>query len=345
MSSYHQELLDQYMDQYGSLPEGDDPLLFNITGPFRDAIYAKDKQEYMITLLKMSIVLCVGLALPNCFPVVLGTMLVLAYVFASYDETNPQVLYNGRFRKYNNGRIIGFVIPTQEQEGELESKNFGDTNDRRRLFEVAKLSVGQPVSVWSVGSTSAQCIDGLQHVKKTEIAVGVDKRANIAELLNAQKDGTYLFIMNSAGYAIRQDAGIVLANANTGEDNITPNIVSRTIGGTGNNDNAMAFMRELVAAYKAGRYNFVLGVIPRGDKSLPQGGSHSKQRIVDYIETSDGRPITVIEVSGKQTQVFTIEDDCELETYSTETLCGRIKVTKIVAEDGKSYGSGTVFSK
>ena len=344
MSSYHQELLDQYMDQYGSLPEGDDPLLFNITGPFRDAIYAKDKQEYMMTLLKMSIVLCVGLALPNCFLVGLGTMFVLAYVFASYDETNPQVLYNGRFRNIN-GRKIGFVIPTQEQEGELESKNFGDTNDRRRLFKATGLSPNTNCTVVSVGSTSAQCIDGQQHTKKTEIAVGVDKRANIAELLNAQKDGTYLFIMNSAGYAIRQDAGIVLANANTGEDNITPNIVSRTIGGTGNNDNAMAFMRELVAAYKAGRYNFVLGVIPRGDKSLPQGGSHSKQRIVDYIETSDGRPITVIEVSGKQTQVFTIEDDCELETYSTETLCGRIKVTKIVAEDGKSYGSGTVFSK
>jgi hypothetical protein len=342
MSSHYYTLIDQYIRMYGPLPESHDPLLLNITGPFRDAIYAKDKQEYLMTLLKMSIVLCIGLALPNCFPVVMVTMLVLAYVFASYDEMNPQVLYNGRFRNIN-GRKIGILIMTQEQEGERESKNFVEKNDRRRLLEAAKLSAGQSVSVWSVGSSSAQCIYGQHNMKQTEIAVGVDKRANIAELLNAQKDGTYLFIMNAAGYGVCKTAGVVSANNNSGEDDITPNIVQRTIGGTGNNDNAMAFVRELVAAYKAGGYNFVLGVIPRGDDSMPQGGSHSKDLIVDAIDRSNGNPITVVEVSGKQTQVFTIEDDYELENYSVETLCDRIKVTKIVTKDGKSYGSGTVF--
>lgn len=343
MSSHYYTLIDQYIRMYGPLPESHDPLLLNITGPFRDAIYAKDKQEYMITLLKMSIVLCIGLALPNCFPVVMGTMLVLAYVFASYDEMNPQVLYNGRFRNIN-GRKIGILIMTQEQEGERESKNFVGKNDRKRLLAAARLSPNTNFTVVSVGSSSAQCIYGPQNMKQTEIAVGVDNRDKITELLMAHTDGGYMFFMNAAGYGVCKTAGVVSANNNSGEDDITPNIVQRTIGGTGNNDNAMAFVRELVAAYKAGGYNFVLGVIPRGDDSMPQGGSHSKDLIVDAIDRSNGNPITVVEVSGKQTQVFTIEDDCELENYSVETLCDRIKVTKIVTKDGKSYGSGTVFS-
>jgi hypothetical protein len=342
MSSHYYNLMDQYVQMYGPLPSGDAPILLNITGPFRDAIYAKDNQNYLMTLLKMSIILCIGCALPTGIPVTMVTLFALAYVFASYDETNPFVIYNGRFRNIN-GRTIGVIIPTQEQEGELESKNFVQTNDRKRLFAAAKIPLDAKYAVWSVGSSSTQCIDGHANTIVSEIAVGVNNREKIAELLKAQKDGGYMFVMNSAGYGVCETAGIVFADNNNCENNITPNIVQRTIGGTGNNENAMAFVNELVAAYKAGGYNFVLGVIPRGDKSLPQGGSHSKQRIVDAIDRSDGIPITVIEVSGKQTQIFTIVDDCELETYSTETLCGRIKVTKVVAKDGKSYGSGTVF--
>jgi hypothetical protein len=164
----------------------------------------------------------------------------------------------------------------------------------------------------------------------------------IAKLLNAQKLASYdvMVVMNSAGYAIRMDAGVVYNENQSEDDTITPNIAPRVVGGSGDNGNAMNFMRKLVAQHKAGGYKFILAIVPRGDPLMPQGGSHTNQRILEAAR--HGFNITVIEVSGKQTKVFELMDGGARD-YSAESICGRIKNKKIVTGEGNTHGSGVVF--
>jgi hypothetical protein len=149
-------------------------------------------------------------------------------------------------------------------------------------------------------------------------------------------------MMNSAGYAIRVDAGIVYNDNKVEYDTITKNIVDREIGGTGNNQTAQKFARRLVSLHKQLDCNYVLAFIPRGDKTMPQGGSHSKQRILNSLRSGDN--ITVIEVSGKQTKMFGLHNNTSTPEYrDAEHICKNIKETKITDVNGKSHGSGVVF--
>jgi hypothetical protein len=201
-------------------------------------------------------------------------------------------------------------------------------------------------SVASIGSTTTQFIFGQKNVKQTEIDVGIDN-TEIDELLNNQTEGI-LCIMNSAAYAIKEDVGIVYNDNASETDTISENIVERMIGGTGNNKKAMAFAEKVVRRHKELNKDYILVFIPRGDKTMPQGGSHAKQRIVEKIRETSGRRMRVIEVSGKQTKVFEIDekdDDYELENYHTEKLCKLIKEKKITTSEGKTYGSADLFKK
>ncbi len=151
------------------------------------------------------------------------------------------------------------------------------------------------------------------------------------------KDGCdYVCFMNAIGYAIRVDAGVVMS------DNAAENIVERTVGGTGNNANAMLLVEQLLNIHKRIGYKFTLAFVPRGDPTMPQGGSHSKQRLVDAIRSL--KPVTVIEISGKQTKKFYIDAKDNLDRLSTEELCKLIKETKVVDYSGKTYGSGDIFA-
>jgi hypothetical protein len=89
---------------------------------------------------------------------------------------------------------------------------------------------------------------------------------------------------------------------------------------------------------------YTLAIVPRGDKTMPQGGSHSKQRVLEHF--LDYKDVVVIEVSGKQTKKFELpaESGCSV-IESSEKICKCIKETKIVDENGKTHGSQVVFGK
>jgi hypothetical protein len=246
------------------------------------------------------------------------------------------------------GYKVGVAIPTREEEGRREARNFEQTQDLTKLInklDDADIVYNKDeIVVQSVGSSSTQCIFGYKLAPMTEFGMGVDAYSDtqMEEFLKAHAerlsyDGI-LVIMNSAGYAMKEDAGIVYNDNKVEYDTITRNIVERTVGGTGKNTNAMAFVERLVEIHKRLNLNYVLAIVPRGDKTMPQGGSHSKDRILRAGKTR----IVVIEISGKQTKKF------ELVGYGAqdadaETICKNIKETKITDGDGKTYGSMSVF--
>jgi len=149
-----------------------------------------------------------------------------------------------------------------------------------------------------------------------------------------------LVIMNSAGYGVRCDAGIVYNDNKVEYETIRRNIEPRSIGGTGNNDSAMKFIEKLLNYHEDGKHDYILAVVPRGDKMMPQGGSHSKQCVLEHILCK--RNVVLIEVSGKQTKKFEYTAD-DFTEDDREDICKNIKETKIMDAVGKSRGSGVVF--
>jgi hypothetical protein len=335
------EIVRDYEDMYGDLPsdENETPTMFVITGPFREYIH---KQMNDIEFLLAAVVAMFVLA-PAWMSILFTGVSIILYI------NRTQNIFDGEFITID-GRKIGVAIPSQEEEGDGEARNFKETNDDEKLDEAlerAGLDKSMERSVASIGSWTTQFISGQKNVKKTEVEVGIENLLDkeIDELLNNQTKGI-MCIMNSAGYAIKEDVGIVYNDNVTGKDTISENIVERMIGATGNNKKAMAFAENVLRRHKELNKRYILVFIPRGDKTMPQGGSHAKQRIVDAIRKNIGRPIRVIEVSGKQSKEFVIDkkdEDYELENYHTEKLCKMIKEKKITTSDGKTYGSADVF--
>jgi hypothetical protein len=339
------KIVRDYEDMYGALPsdENETPTMFVVTGPFRKYIHDQmDNVEFNLGLLVA--VLAMFMLAPNWMSITFTIVSSLIYIDMS------QNLFDGEILDIN-GRKIGVAIPSQEEEGDGEARNFKETNDEKKLNEALERaglkSNTMTKTVASIGSATTQFIFGQKNVKQTEIDIGIDNSLDeeIDELLNNQTEGI-MCIMNSAAYAIKEDAGIVYNDNVSGTDTISENIVERMIGGTGNNKKAMAFTEKVVRRHKELNKDYILVFIPRGDKTMPQGGSHAKQRIVDKIRETSGRRMRVIEVSGKQTKVFEIdekEDDYELDNYHTEKLCKLIKEKKITTSEGKTYGSADVF--
>jgi hypothetical protein len=101
----------------------------------------------------------------------------------------------------------------------------------------------------------------------------------------------------------------------------------------------MKFIEKLVELHEQGKYDYTLAVVPRGNKAMPQGGSHSKQYVLEHLLNK--RNVALIEVSGKQSKKFEYSGDFTED--DREGICKHIKETKITDENGKSHGSGTVF--
>ena len=341
------KIVRDYENMYGHLPSDEDEVttMFVVTGPFRKHIHDQmDDFEFNRNLLV--VVFAAFMLAPTWISIAFTIIAVLIYI------NRPQNVFDGEIIDIN-GRKIGVAIPSQEEEGDGEARNFKETNDEKKLDEALERAGLKPnsmeKSVASIGSTTTQFIFGQKNVKQTEIDVGIDNSLDeeIDELLNNQMEGI-LCIMNSASYAIKEDAGIVYNDNESGTDTISENIVERMIGGTGNNKKAMAFAEKVVRRHKELNKCYILAFIPRGDKTMPQGGSHAKQRIVDRIRETSGSRMRLIEVSGKQTKLFEIDendDDYELENYHTEKLCKLIKEKKIMTSDGKTYGSADVFRR
>jgi len=350
--SKYEEFVRKYEKVYGSLPAGDKPIMFNVTGPLRNQYYKEDREPENLFMFVILSVIMMNIGAVSIMYAILHTNWVSAALFSSivavyihrlsiiYGVKNKINVFDGEFITIN-GREIGVLLPTQEQERQFEELNFKQTNDLHKLMaalERAKLPADKNICVISVGSTTAQCIYG--DTTKPEIEVGIDNPEKIRELLESVTLGLddVLVIMNSAGYGVDQDKGIVYNDNVMEYDTITENIVERTVGGTGNNAAAMEFIRKLTRMHKSLNKNYVLAVVPRGDKTMPQGGSHSKQRILEAID--EQLDIIVIEVSGKQTKQFELVYNPNNYALSTEDICNKVKETKIVTAEGKTYGSG-----
>ena len=346
-------IVEKYVRTYGagSLDvDGDTNILFNITGAYRNEFHAQPMWD--------ACVMTVALVLISCFvsPYVAVSAVCLYplnnYVRNGYWFSNH---FDGEFVEFAVGddqhkRKFGVVIPTQEEEGRLESRNFVATQDRAKLTdkldEQGIVYDGRELAVWSVGSSSSQCIHGHDVSPYHEFGIGVDAYSDkqIAAFLKAHSerlshDGV-LVVMNSAGYGVRVDTGIVYNDNKVEYDIITRNITPRTVGGTGDNKGAMGFIERLVSIHRDGDYNYVLAVVPRGDKTMPQGGSHSKQRVLDNLRW--GKRVVVIEVSGKQTKRFELStEDAHID--DDEQMCKNITETKITDASRNTHGSRGVF--
>lgn len=253
-----------------------------------------------------------------------------------------------------NGVSMGVVIMTQKEEGEWESRNFVETNDKRKLINKlneSKLVYDENnVVTWSIGSNTGQCIYGQSLAPFNEVEMGVDMFSDedIKKFLDSHSKilghDSVLVLMNSIGYGVKEDGGIVYSDNTLEYETILDSLVPRTVGGTGNNAHSMKLVERAAKIHMRNKYDFTLAIVPRGDKTMPQGGSHSKQRVLEHF--LNGEDVIVIEVSGKQTKKFELEADSGCSVMdSSEKICKRIKEIKIVDDGGKTHGSQTVFGK
>jgi len=345
----YRAILKKYESIYGEVDTSKKPIIFSITGPFRNKLYQQRVVGYYTATAMFLIVAWFAsfyLANPLIAVFVAGVQysLVVSLFF------DPEQVFDGEIIDVN-GKKFGVLAQSQETEGKMESRNFVQTNDRRKLIDqLRKADIvfnENEVVTWSIGSTTGQCIDGLNVAPYTEVEMGIESQddATIRAFLEAHRNklshNGVLVIMNSAGYGIREDAGIVYNDNKVEYETIRKNIVPRMVGGTGNNDAAMKFIEKLVELHEQGDYNYNLAVVPRGNKAMPQGGSHSKQRVLEHL--LNARNVALIEVSGKQTKKFEYAGDFTED--DREGICKNIKETKITDANGKSYGSLSTFWK
>jgi hypothetical protein len=347
----YRAIVAQFIQTYGSefLDNRKNPVVFNITGPYRNKIHEQSMKDLLVFVGAFSIISWF-ISMYVAFGAIVSIMVKNYCLSGQWLDDEMPDAFDGVIIDVD-GRQIGVVIPTQMEEGQLESQNFRDTHDRERLLKGlndAKIVYNEnEVATWSAGSSSSQCIDGQEIAPFCEFDMGIENWSDkqITEFLNAHvktltHDGV-LVIMNSAGYAIRVDAGVVYNDNKLEYDTITENIVDREVGGTGKNTSAQNFARRVLQLHKQLECNYVLVFVPRGDKAMPQGGSHSKQRVLTYFKA--GEDVTIIEVSGKQSKAFELPRGACLPTDDAEHICKNIKEIKITDSLGKSHGSGAVF--
>ena len=347
----YRAILDKFDKTYGTEHTRNQtkPIIFNVTGAYRNNLYGGTKMTALEWVMYVAI-----------FVLIAWEMSVFAGVFTVFSVWVAIQYYLDDLTSIFDGEILdidgikmGVAIPTQKEEGELESRNFVETNDRKKLINKlndSKLVYSEDnVVTWSVGSTTSQCIDGQTMAPFNEYEMGVDgfSDEDLEKFLDAHDkilghDGV-LVIMNSAGYGVKEDGGIVYSDNTIEYETILDNVVTRTVGGTGNNENAMKFVIQLAMIHKWNKYDFTLAIVPRGDKTMPQGGSHSKQRLLESF--LNGEDVIVIELSGKQSKKFELPTTAPSVMDSSEVICKKIKETKIVDANGKTYCSQAVLGQ
>jgi hypothetical protein len=348
----YRAMLDKFEKTYGTEQTRNqkNPVVFNVTGPYRNKLYGSPKISTVERVMFVAMFAIVSW-LTSVF--VGGFVTFSVWVAIQYYVDNLVGMFDGEILEID-GVLMGVVIPTQTKEGELESRNFVEINDRGRLTrELNKTNIiysDNKVVTWSFGSSTGQCIDGQPLAPFSEVEMGVESFSDedIEKFLDAHAkrlghDGV-LVMMNAIGYGVNENNGVVYSDNTIEYDTILDNVVPRMIGVTGNNDNAMRFVSQIAKFHKWNKYDFTLAIVPRGDKNMPQGGSHSKQRVLENFIHKE--TVVVIEVSGKQTKRFELQSDaCSPITDSSEQICKCIKETKIVDERGKTYGSEVVFGQ
>lgn len=344
-------ILEKFEKKFGTSHTRDQakPVILSITGEFRNKMYSEDKIDW-VTFAAIFMIMWMASSV-----YLAGFVVFSVWAANKYYLDDLSVMFDGEILVID-GVSMGVVIMTQKKEGEMESRNFVRTNDKKKLINKlndAKLVYSEDsVVTWSIGSNTGQCIDGQTMAPFNEVDIGVDRFSDedIEKFLGAHAkilghDGV-LVLMNSIGYGVKEEDGEIAYSDNTMEhETILKNIVPRQIGATGNNENAMSLVERFAKIHMRNKYDYTLAIVPRGNKTMPQGGSHSKQRVLEHFLDED-EDIIVIEVSGKQTKKFELPVESGVSVIeSSEKICKYIKETKIVDENGKTHGSQTVFGK
>ena len=344
--------LDKFEKTYGTEQTRNQtkPIIFNVTGPYRNKLYGDSK----LSVAELVMYLAAFTIITFASSVYLAGLVVF-FVWAStkYYVDDLNNMFDGEIMEID-GVKMGVDIPTQRLEAKRESENFVETNDKNKLIsklnECKIIYDEDKVVTWSIGSTTGQCIDGQTMAPFTEVEIGVDgfSDEDLEKFLDAHDKilghDSVLVLMNSAGYGVNESGGIVYSDNTMEYETIVDNVVPRTVGGTGNNENAMKFVTRLAKIHMRREYDFTLAIVPRGDKTMPQGGSHSKQIVLEHF-LDDNENVIVIEISGKQTKMFELSTDTCSDVDSSEHICKSIKEIKILDENGKSHGSKTVFEQ
>ena len=308
-------IFNKYVRMYGvGGLDKDVPVLFNITGKYRDEFHARPMRDLCAMTAAFVII---------SYFVSFAAAIVAACLFPTMNWFSPS--FDNEFEDIGQYKV-GVAIPTREEEARRGSRNFEETGDKQKLLnkldDTDMVYNEHAIIVQSVGSSSARCIFGYELAPMAEFGMGVDAHTDdqIRTFLKAHAgalsyDGI-LVIMNSAGYGIKEDAGIVYSDNKMEYDTIMRNIVPRMVGGAGCNTNAMGFILRVVILHRQLDLNYVLAIVPRGDKTMPQGGSH----------ITDMR----IEVSGELTTKFELVEETITETTITDA-------------DGNTHGSMRVF--
>jgi hypothetical protein len=130
ISEYY-SVMEQYLNLYGAIPYSKVPLLFCITGGFRDAIYKKTRRDYWFMLAKIIVIALFIFTL-----VLYDVILYMSYneatiitgfigfiILFDYYVNDPRLIFNGSFVNIN-GNKMGVLIPTKHDEKMFMSRNF-----------------------------------------------------------------------------------------------------------------------------------------------------------------------------------------------------------------------------
>ena len=343
-------VLDKFEKIYGNAHTRNQakPIIFNVTGSYRNKLHSGSNTWMLELMMYIVIFIIISMASTGYFA---GFIVFLVRVVNMYYlDDNLNSMFDGEIMEIY-GVKMGVDIPSHRLEAKRESLNFIEINEKKRLIdklnECKIIYDDNKVVTWSIGSTTGQCIDGHIMAPFTQVKMGVDgfSDEDLEKFLDAHNKilghDCVLALLNSVGYGVNENGGIVYSDNTMEYDNILGSVVPRTVGGTGNNKNAMKFVTRLAKIHIRRKCDFTLAIVPRGDPTMPQGGSHSKQIVLEHF--LNGEDVAVIEISGKQTKMFELYADTCSDMDSADTICKSIKESKILDENKKSHGSNTVF--
>jgi hypothetical protein len=120
-------LVEEYLSLYGSVPYSSslyEPLLFYITGSYRDEVFKKAAREWDWVRMKIIFVFLSTFLLLMWETCLVITGIVSVFLLGKYYYvTRPSALFDGTIVNIND-REIGVLIPTEEEEKRFWHKKF-----------------------------------------------------------------------------------------------------------------------------------------------------------------------------------------------------------------------------
>ena len=116
----YREIVTKYEDTYGNLPDnGNKPLLINITGPLRKKLYENDRlYDKDVLYMNIAAIIFAVIFAPNLMTLILMASMSMSMSICflhSEIHVDYSKVFDGEYIDID-GRMIGVVIPTQEEQ-------------------------------------------------------------------------------------------------------------------------------------------------------------------------------------------------------------------------------------